>query len=110
VQQQLRSGLEWSAGLVIDRPWFGLLVNVLLIAVAAGLSSRRASLIALGLSELLYEHALFFIAPSADYRYSHWLALSTWVLLVAVVTEIGANVVAHVRGGHPDRVSTRGRC
>ncbi len=98
VQQYLRSGFEWSAGLVIYRPWFWLLANVLLVAVVAALSSRRAELLALGFSGLLNELALFFIAPSADYRYSHWLVLSTWVLMAAFASEVGASIVARVRG------------
>jgi hypothetical protein len=96
LQRRLRSGFESSARLVIYRPWFWLLVNLILIAIAAGLSPRRAGLVALGLSGLLFELALFFIAPSADYRYSHWLVLSTWVLLAALGTELGTNIVARV--------------
>ena len=98
VQEALRSGFEWSAEFVIYRPWLWLLLNLLLIAVAAGLSRRRAGMVALGFSGLLYELALFFIAPSADYRYSHWLVLSTWVLLAALVSELGAGIVTRIRG------------
>ena len=97
VQKVLRSGFEESAKFVIYRPWFWLLLNLLLIGAAAGLSSRRGGLVVLGLSGLLYELPLFFIAPSADYRYSHWLVLSTWVLLAALVSELGAGTVNRIR-------------
>lgn len=60
----------------------------MLIGVAAVVSPRRAALVAVGMSGLLYELAFFFIAPSADFRYSHWLVLSTWALLAALVAEI----------------------
>lgn len=88
VQRLLRNGFAFSATLVIYRPWFWLGLNVLLIGIAAVVSVRRAALVAVGMSGLLYELAFFFIAPSADYRYSHWLVLSTWVLLAALVAEV----------------------
>lgn len=88
VQRLLRNGLAFSATLVIYRPWFWLGLNVLLIGIAAVVSVRRAALVAVGMSGLLYELAFFFIAPSADYRYSHWLVLSTWVLLAALMAEV----------------------
>ncbi len=94
LQQALRDGLEASAGLVIYRPWLWLLLNVSLIVAAAFLHSRSPGLIALGSSGLLYELALFFIAPSADWRYSHWLVLSTWVVLGAIASRPGANALA----------------
>jgi hypothetical protein len=112
VQQALRNGFEESAKFVIYRPWFWLLLNVLLIAAAVGLSSRRGRLVALGLSGMLYELPLFFIAPSADYRYSHWLVLSTWVLLAALVSELGTGIVTRIRGagqrGSPARGTASG--
>lgn len=87
VQRLLHNAFAFSATLVIYRPWFWLGLNVLLIGIAAVVSARRAALVAVGMSGLLYELAFFFIAPSADYRYSHWLVLSTWVLLAALVAE-----------------------
>ncbi len=108
VQQALRSGFEESAKFVIYRPWFWLLLNLLVIAAVTGLSSRRSGLVALGLSGLLYELALFFIAPSADYRYSHWLVLSTWVLLAALVSELGTRTVTSIRGAGERSPPVRG--
>lgn len=87
VQRLLRDGFAFSATLVIYRPWFWLGLNAVLIGVAAVVSSHRAALVAVGMSGLLYELAFFFIAPSADFRYSHWLVLSTWALLAALVAE-----------------------
>jgi hypothetical protein len=85
VQRLLRNGFAFSATFVIYRPWFWLGLNVVLIGIATVVSVRPAALVAVGMSGLLYELAFFFIAPSADYRYSHWLVLSTWVLLAALV-------------------------
>jgi hypothetical protein len=87
VQRLLRDGFAFSATLIIYRPWFWLGLNVLLIGIATVVSARRTALVAVGLSGLLYELPLFFIAPSADYRYSHWLVLSTWALLATLVAE-----------------------
>jgi ABC-type uncharacterized transport system permease subunit len=83
-------------------------LNLLLIATVTGLSSRRSGLVALGLGGLLYELALFFIAPSADYRYSHWLVLSTWVLLAALVSELRARTVTRIRGAGERSPTARG--
>jgi len=107
VQQALRSGIARSTGFVVYRPWFWLLLNLVLIAAAGGLSSRPAGLVALGLSGLLYELALFFIAPSADYRYSHWLVLSTWAMMAALVSELVAAIVPRTRGAGEGGAATR---
>ncbi|MBK6739446.1 MAG: hypothetical protein IPG64_17145 [Haliea sp.] len=80
VQALLRSAFEQSARSIFYRPYFWLLLNVALVITAIISGARSAGLVAIGSSGLMYELALFFLAPSADYRYSHWLVLSTWVL------------------------------
>lgn len=90
VQQRLREAFASAAKRTLYRPWVWLILNVVAVIVAALFSSRRAALIALGSSGLCYELALFFIAPSADYRYSHWLVLSTWAVLAALAWEFAA--------------------
>ncbi|MGD9945586.1 MAG: hypothetical protein AB7L76_09205 [Burkholderiaceae bacterium] len=93
-QQQLRRVFEYVSTLPVHRPWFWLALNLPLIAAAAFYSRRGAALAALGASGLLSELALFFIAPSADYRYSHWLVLSTWALGAALIGEFAARRAA----------------
>ncbi len=97
-QDVLRDAVAVSATLFTYRPWFWLGLNVLLIGVAVRVSSRRTALVAIGSSGLLYELALLFLAPSADYRYSHWLVLSTWVLLAALVSEVAPRLIARFSG------------
>lgn len=103
VQRLLRRAFERAATLDVHRPWFWLGLNVLAIAAAALFSPRRAALAALGASGLFHELALFFIAPSADYRYSHWLVLSTWALLAVLAWEIACR-----RSARPAEALRRG--
>jgi hypothetical protein len=95
VQRTLRGAITKSTETIFYRPWVWLLANLLLLAALPVLAPRRVALVALGGSGLAYELALFFLAPSADYRYSHWLVMSTWVLLAAVAVELRA----HLAGG-----------
>jgi len=96
VQEALRDAVTRSSTWTVYRPWFWLLLNISLTVIAATAGGARAGLVALGLSGLAYELALFFIAPSADYRYSHWLVVSTWVLTVALATKFGGVLIARL--------------
>lgn len=85
LQLRLRSAFATLATWTLYRPWLWLGLN--LLVVAAAVSARRPAAAAIALSGLCYELALFFIAPSADYRYSHWLILASWGALVALVVQ-----------------------
>jgi hypothetical protein len=58
-------------------PPYLLLAVVLLVAMRT-----RREVVALLASGILYEAALFFVAPSADVRYSTWLVLATVIAVV----------------------------
>lgn len=65
------------------RPWL-----YLVLAIVALVRGRRNLLtIACIASGIVIESSLFFIGPSADYRYSHWLVVMTIVGIVIVVAE-----------------------
>lgn len=85
LQLRLRTAFTTMATWTLYRPWLWLGLNLLVVAVAVW--ARRPAAAAIALSGLCYELALFFIAPSADYRYSHWLILATWAALGALVAE-----------------------
>lgn len=85
LQLRLRTAFTTLATWTLYRPWLWLGLN--LLVVAAAVSARRPAVAAIALSGLCYELALFFIAPSADYRYSHWLILATWAALGVLVAE-----------------------
>lgn len=64
------------------RPWLYLLVALLLLAVA-----RRREIVALLLSGIALELSLLPLAVSPDYRYAHWLVLTTYVAGVLIVLD-----------------------
>ncbi len=86
LQLRLRSAFATLATWKLYRPWLWLGLNLCVVAAAIG--ARRPAVAAIALSGLGYELALFFIAPSADYRYSHWLILATWAAAVALVAQL----------------------
>ena len=66
------------------RQWLYLVVALLLLP----LCRRNRGAAALLVSGLLVEASLFFIAPSTDYRYSHWTIVCTSVAFVMVCTRV----------------------
>lgn len=69
---------------IVFRPWAYLLLAVLLLP----LCRRSRVAVALLGSGILYELTLLVVAPSSDYRYSHWMI---------VTTTLGAVVAYHAR-------------
>jgi hypothetical protein len=69
-------------GVPIFSPWLYVVLALILLPLTRG--SREA--FALLVSGLVIEASLFFLAPSPDYRYSHWLVVCVWLALIAVVT------------------------
>ncbi len=86
LQRALGVGLDGLARTPLFWPWLYLLLALGLLVRA----TRRPEVVALLASGLAYEVGLFLVAPSADFRYSHWLIACT--VLAAVVT-LAARVV-----------------
>ena len=63
-------------------PWLYL---VLALALLAYLARKEPMLRALATSGFIYEVTWFFVAPGADYRYSHWLVATTTVAGMALL-------------------------
>jgi hypothetical protein len=65
--------------------WYAPLVYLVIALVLVGFSRRIPSAFALIGSCLGYELSIFVLAPAADYRYSHYLILTTLLALVIVI-------------------------
>ncbi|MEQ9640262.1 MAG: hypothetical protein RIM84_09585 [Alphaproteobacteria bacterium] len=109
----LERRLQRLSRLPVFRPWAHLL---LLAAMTAWLAwRRRTDLLLLAASGLLYESALFVLAPSADYRYSHYMVFVTLLVGVFCLTPSGrASAPRHGDGrsaaaAQPFPVRGRGR-
>jgi hypothetical protein len=63
------------------RQWIYLVLALVLIVVAR----RDKAIVALLASGLVAEASLFFLAPSPDYRYSHWLIVVACVSLTLLI-------------------------
>jgi hypothetical protein len=87
-QEQWSRFYRWlSVETPLFRPWLYIVVAILLLP----LCRRNRDIAAVLASGLVVEASLFFIAPSADYRYSHWTIASTCIasiLLVARITSL----------------------
>ncbi|HTL38754.1 MAG TPA: hypothetical protein VL326_36735 [Kofleriaceae bacterium] len=82
IQGALADAFRWLANdTPLFRPYLYLFLAFALLAVAW----RRVDALALLLSGLSYELALYFIAPSADVRYSHWMLTTTLLAGVIVI-------------------------
>jgi hypothetical protein len=77
-------------GVPIFSPWMYVVLAVILLPLSRG--SRDA--FALLASGLLVEASLYFLAPSPDYRYSHWLVVCVWIALILIVTRRSRRVAA----------------
>ena len=65
--------------------WYAPLVYLVVVLVLVGFVRRIPSAAALVGSCLGYELSIFLLAPAADYRYSHYLILTTLLALVIVI-------------------------
>lgn len=73
--------LGWfSEALPLFVPWIYLVLALILAVVAR----RQRDVLALLFSGLVIESSLLFLAPSADYRYSHWMITCTCIAIVVV--------------------------
>jgi hypothetical protein len=71
----------WIDSMVVFDRWFGCRVRVYLWVALALLPMCRRDRQALALlaSGILHELSLFLVAPAIEYRYSHWLVVTTMV-------------------------------
>ncbi len=77
----------WTA-VPVFLPWMYALLGFAVGGLA--LANRRSrDALALCASGLVMEATLFFLAPSADYRYSHWLVVSVCAAIVIVMARRG---------------------
>ena len=84
VQAALSDAWLWLAHETpLFRPYLYLLLALVLVAIAW----RQREVLALLASGICYELALFFIAPSPDFRYSHWMVVCTVISTVIVVAQ-----------------------
>lgn len=74
VQYRFNRAYYWiSAHTPLLVPWVYLALSLLLIPLAL----RQRDVLAILLSGLVMESSLLFLAHSTDYRYSHWMVIST---------------------------------
>ncbi|NVB77395.1 MAG: hypothetical protein HOV81_03290 [Kofleriaceae bacterium] len=72
--------VRWVAKTPLFRPWLYLLLAVIVIVLAR----KRPLLRNLAISGLVYELAMFVLAPAGEYRYSHWMIASTCIVIAAL--------------------------
>jgi hypothetical protein len=73
---------EWCSETWLFRPFIYAAIALVLVVVAR----RQRDVLAIVCSGIVLESSLFFLGPSADYRYSHWLVVTTILALIIVVT------------------------
>lgn len=81
LQQKLANGLRAVA---VHTPLFRGIIYFAVALVFLPLVWRERWLRALLASGLCYELALFLIAPGADFRYTHWLIITTVIVTIAL--------------------------
>lgn len=92
------------------KPWFYLLAALALLAFNASTAKLASLESALCLAALAHEAGLFFLAPSADYRYSHIavFSVSLALLLTGLRARYGGGPVIFSRNSRPSSRSIRG--
>jgi hypothetical protein len=91
LQRWLHTAMSWIASSWLFRPWIYLALSLILLPLC-----RDRRLLALLLSGLANEAALFVLAPTVDYRYSIWLVVATLLSLAWVISRARA-----ARDTHP---------
>lgn len=81
LQDLMREGMRWLGSSWLFRPYVYLLITLLLLP----LWIRQRALMAIAVSGIAGEAALFFLAPTVDFRYSYWLVVSTVALVMMLI-------------------------
>lgn len=91
LQRWLTDGAHWTVRWIpIYRPW----MYVVLALVLLGFARRHRDVFVLLLSGLAIESTYVILAPSADYRYSHWLVIC---VVLAAITLVARRVTERTR-------------
>jgi MYXO-CTERM domain-containing protein len=98
---------RWRDALVF-RPWIYGALGLVAVAVAA-LRRRRWPLF-IALSGIASECGLFFVAPSADYRYSYWMIVSALIAALWLIAEAIGRATAHAAPRDGRGIDARRRC
>ncbi len=83
IQTALQPAMLWFGTSFLFRPYIYLVLSLVL----AVLCRKNRELLALVLSGVANEAALFILAPTIDYRYSVWLVISTTVVVIALIAK-----------------------
>ncbi len=86
LQRTLAKAVAWLGKTPLFRPFIYLALALVVLVVA--IVRRRHDVLPIVLSGIAYELTLFPFAPSADYRYSHWMITSA--VLAAVLLFVRA--------------------
>lgn len=79
----------WTArGTPLFRPWIYLVLSLILLAFCRG----QRDTFALLLSGLGMESTLLLLAPTPDYRYSHWMVITTCIAVIMLVARRARSV------------------
>jgi hypothetical protein len=82
LQGWMQRKAQWLAKKTpLFRPWMYLVLALVLLPLAR----RQRDVLALLLSGLGLEASLFVLAPTPDYRYSHWMVVCTCIAVVMLV-------------------------
>ena len=82
LQTWAQKKVQWFAKKTpLFRPWIYLVLSLVLLAFCR----RHRDIFALLLSGLGLEATLFLLAPTPDYRYSHWMVISTCIAIIMLV-------------------------
>jgi hypothetical protein len=84
IQQSLAKAFTWLA---TKTPLFYPYIYMLILLVMVPVMWRRRTGLAIVVSGLLYELALFPFAPSADTRYSHWPTTAAVLAIIMVIAQ-----------------------
>ena len=71
---------EWVSTTPFFKPYVYLIVALALLVLAV----RQRDVIALLMSGIVLEASLLFLSPSADYRYSHWMVVTTCIAIAVL--------------------------
>lgn len=85
LQRWLHRAFAWIASSWLFRPWLYLALSLILLPLC-----RNRLVLALLLSGIANEAAMFVLAPTVDYRYSIWLVVSTLLALACVISRARA--------------------
>jgi len=81
LQHELTSWMMFLNKTPLFEPWMYLAIAILLLAA----TRRHRDVFALLSSGIVLESSLVFLAPTPDYRYSHWMVLATCLSIVLLV-------------------------